>query len=229
MKNTNWTCAVIWFPDPLRGEGENQHNQLELSLVWHQSLEPLTTDPARGKLRIQKLRNTLLKIHSYQRFPFFFLKPGVGQNTLSTRTRTGCGARSTSLWSPRNFWQVSRDGNLRSLGVSGTASPKPSLGAAWRASNATGQRKCCMDNVKGWTSLPIPKLLTVAPCRYDWKKSLLNRPSCPHKPRGAVKGGQNIALCHNTSLCQNIADVLEYSFVSEHIFVSEHSFVSEYS
>ena len=30
--------------------------------------------------------------------------------------------------------------------------------------------KCWMDNVKEWTSLPMPELLTRASCRKDWKK-----------------------------------------------------------
>ena len=33
------------------------------------------------------------------------------------------------------------------------------------------QRKCWMDNIKEWTSLPLPKMLT--------QGSMLNRPSCP--------------------------------------------------
>ena len=32
------------------------------------------------------------------------------------------------------------------------------------------QRKCCMDNIKEWTSLPMPKLFTRASCRKDWKR-----------------------------------------------------------
>ena len=31
-------------------------------------------------------------------------------------------------------------------------------------------RKCWMDNVKGWTSLLMPELLTRASCRKDWKR-----------------------------------------------------------
>ena len=26
-----------------------------------------------------------------------------------------------------------------------------------------------MDNIKEWTSLPMPELLTMASCRKDWK------------------------------------------------------------
>ena len=41
------------------------------------------------------------------------------------------------------------------------------------------KRKCWMDDIKEWTSLPMPNLLTRAFCRKDWKRSLLNRTSCP--------------------------------------------------
>ena len=54
------------------------------------------------------------------------------------------------------------------------------------------QRKCWMDNIKEWTSLPLPELLTRVSCKKILKKkkkltgrrSLLNRPSCPsyHPP-----------------------------------------------
>ena len=30
--------------------------------------------------------------------------------------------------------------------------------------------ECWMDNIKKWTSLPIPELLTRACCRKDWKR-----------------------------------------------------------
>ena len=32
------------------------------------------------------------------------------------------------------------------------------------------QRKCWMDNIEEWTSLPKPELLTRASCRKDWKR-----------------------------------------------------------
>ena len=34
------------------------------------------------------------------------------------------------------------------------------------------QRKCWMDNIKEWTSLPMPELLTGASCRKKRKKKL---------------------------------------------------------
>ena len=32
------------------------------------------------------------------------------------------------------------------------------------------QRKCWMDNIKDWTSVPAPDLLIAASCRKDWKR-----------------------------------------------------------
>ena len=32
------------------------------------------------------------------------------------------------------------------------------------------QRKCWMDNIKKWTSLPMPELLMTASCRKDWDR-----------------------------------------------------------
>ena len=32
------------------------------------------------------------------------------------------------------------------------------------------QKKCWMDNIEQWTSLPVPELLTRASCRKDWKR-----------------------------------------------------------
>ena len=53
------------------------------------------------------------------------------------------------------------------------------------------QRKCWLDKIKGWTSLPMPELLTRAFRRKDWirrsrsRGSLLNRPSYfPEDPIG---------------------------------------------
>ena len=66
-----------------------------------------------------------------------------------------------------------RDGNLHGSGRSHatTVSPKPSFRAPWRCGRRRGrQRKCWMDNVKEWTSLPMPELLTMAFCRKDWKR-----------------------------------------------------------
>ena len=49
------------------------------------------------------------------------------------------------------------------------------------------QRKCWMDNVKEWTSLLMPQLLTRASCRKDWKgisaESSLMSPRRPNRSR----------------------------------------------
>ena len=41
------------------------------------------------------------------------------------------------------------------------------------------QRKCWMNKVKEWTSLPMPVMLTVPPAGKVGRGPLLNRPSCP--------------------------------------------------
>ena len=93
--------------------------------------------------------------------------------TWNTRPTTGCGARSTALWVHRNlFWQLSRDGNLHGLIMSHakTASQKPSLRAPWRIGDVVvGRVKSWMNNIKKWTSLPMPDLFTMAFCRKDCK------------------------------------------------------------
>ena len=92
---------------------------------------------------------------------------------MVTRPTVGYGGRSTSLWVHWNlFGQLSRDGNLHGSDISHatTASPKPSFRAPLRMGDAVVSRKCWMDNIKVWTSLPMPELLTRAFCRKDWKK-----------------------------------------------------------
>ena len=44
---------------------------------------------------------------------------------------------------------------------------KDTLEGGWHRGR---QRKCWMDNVREWTSLPIPELLTMANCRKQWKR-----------------------------------------------------------
>ena len=47
------------------------------------------------------------------------------------------------------------------------------------------QRKCWMDNMKEWTSLPMPELLTRASCRKDWKRiSVESSPFSSDDPSG---------------------------------------------
>ena len=62
---------------------------------------------------------------------------------------TGCETRSTSLWVRRNFfWQLSREGNPHSLGMSQptAASPEPSFSTPWRVGDAMVSRGSA-----GWT------------------------------------------------------------------------------
>ena len=90
----------------------------------------------------------------------------------STRPKTGCGARSASLWVYGNlFWQLSGDGSLHGS-HSTTASPKPSSRAPWRLDDAVVSRGSA-----GWTtwksghSCPCQNcLLTKASCRKEWKR-----------------------------------------------------------
>ena len=42
------------------------------------------------------------------------------------------------------------------------------------------QRKYWMDNIKEWTSLPMPELLTGASCRKDWER--ISAGSCTMSP-----------------------------------------------
>ena len=80
---------------------------------------------------------------------------------------TGCGTRSASLRVHRNlFWQLSRDGNSQGILEGGR---RHGL-----------ERKCWMDNIKQWTSLPVPELLAMASCRMiNGREYLQNRLSCP--------------------------------------------------
>ena len=78
------------------------------------------------------------------------MKNFSASSTWSTRSTTGCTARSTSLWAYKNlFWQLLRDGNLHGSGMSHatTASPKPSFRAPWRVGDAVVGR-----GNAGWTT-----------------------------------------------------------------------------
>ena len=60
------------------------------------------------------------------------------------------------------------------------------------------QRKCWMNNIKVWTSLPMPELLTGASCRKEWKsvsaESSLMPPPPPPPTTQLVKGLNSIVL-----------------------------------
>ena len=81
-------------------------------------------------------------------------------------------AGSTSLWVHRNlFWQLSRDGNLHGSAMSHDILSKTILHCTLDSGRRRGrQRKCWLDNIKEWTSLPMPEVLTRASCRTDWKR-----------------------------------------------------------
>ena len=66
---------------------------------------------------------------------------------------------------------------------------KTILHGTWKGGRRRGrQRKCWRDKVKEWTSLLMPELLTSASCRKDWKRSLLNRPSCGQTTVNSFRG-----------------------------------------
>ena len=58
------------------------------------------------------------------------------------------------------------------------------LGGGWHRAR---QRKCWIDNINDWKSLPMLELLTMASCRKDWKKisveSSLMYPRRPSRSR----------------------------------------------
>ena len=81
----------------------------------------------------------------------------------STRPTTGCGARSTSLGVHRNFfWQLSRQKLAWFTHVTCRDNlSKTILPGILESRRYRGQyRKCWMDNIKEWTSLCTPELLT---------------------------------------------------------------------
>ena len=74
----------------------------------------------------------------------------------------------------RNFMMVSIVSSVSPIGSgtshATTAPLKPSFRAPWRVGDKCGrQRKCWMDNIKEWTFLLIPELLTMASCRKEKK------------------------------------------------------------
>ena len=86
---------------------------------------------------------------------------------------TGCGARSTFLSVHQNlFWLLVRDGNSWFGHVTRHDSfSKTILQGTLEGEGRHGrQRKCWMDNVKGWTSLPMPELTHTSPAEKDWKR-----------------------------------------------------------
>ena len=70
---------------------------------------------------------------------------------------TGCGARSTFLLVYRNlFWQLSSDKNLHVTRYDSLS--KTILRGTFEGGRRRGrQRKCWMEDIKEWTSLPEGK------------------------------------------------------------------------
>ena len=46
------------------------------------------------------------------------------------------------------------------------------------------QKKCLMDSIKEWTSLPMPELLTKTSCKKDWKRISAESSLPPDDPIG---------------------------------------------
>ena len=88
----------------------------------------------------------------------------------------------------RFLWQLSRDGNLHGI-LRGTQEVRRRLGQ---------HRKCWMDNIKKWTSLPMRELLRRAFCRKAWKgisaESSLMSPDDSQRPRGWTLS--RVLLCY---------------------------------
>ena len=63
--------------------------------------------------------------------------------------------------------------------------------------------KCWMDNVKEWTSLPVPDLLTVTSCTKDWKRicaeSSFVAPRRPNRSRDWTELNWTVEECQNAS------------------------------
>ena len=82
------------------------------------------------------------------------------------------------------FRHVTRHGSLSKTLLQGTLEGERRRGR---------QRKCWMDNIKEWTYLPMPELLTKASCRKKTgRESLLNRPSYP--PDDPIGQGTELML-----------------------------------
>ena len=68
-----------------------------------------------------------------------------------------------------------------------TASPNHPSGHLEAYATPWWQRKCWMDSIKEWTSLPMPELLTTASCRKDWKRIWGKFPWWPDGPNWSVR------------------------------------------
>ena len=65
------------------------------------------------------------------------------------------------IWKLARFGHVTRHNSLSKIIFQGTLEGRRRRGR---------HRKCWMDNIREWTSLPMPDLLTRASSRKDWKR-----------------------------------------------------------
>ena len=114
---------------------------------------------------------------------------------------TGCGARSTSLWVHRNlFWQLSRDGNLHSFGISHDNLSKTILQGTLEGGRRRGrQRKCWIDTSRSGHPCTCQNCSQGPPAENIGRGSLLNRPSSP--PDGPIGQGTELIPSIQPILC----------------------------
>ena len=70
--------------------------------------------------------------------------------------------------------------HIRNVTCLNHASPETILQGTLVGGRCRGwQRKCWMDKIKEWTSMPMPELLTIVACRKDWKRICWIVPHAP--------------------------------------------------
>ena len=101
--------------------------------------------------------------------------------------------------------QLSRDGNLHgsSMSYATTASPNPSFRAPWRVGDAmVGRVNAGWTTSKSGHPCPCQNCLKSLPAEKVWRRSLLNRPSCP-PPHPLRPTTQSVKEMNWTELCQD--------------------------
>ena len=94
----------------------------------------------------------------------------LGAELVSGSTWTSSGnCQGKHAW----FWHVTHHNSFSQIILQGTLEGGQCHGL---------QRKCWMDNIIEWTSLPVPEVLAVASNRKDWKRFCWMVPSCPPPP-----------------------------------------------
>ena len=63
------------------------------------------------------------------------------------------------------------------------------------------QKKCWMDNIKEWNSLPMPELLTRASCRKDWKRIPGDRSLVSPQQHNLPKDWTELSACSAPCKC----------------------------